>query len=204
MAYKEQKCKVCEGSGKVVKGDLKVQCNICNGTGTAYGDCSSCGSYLFEDGLCSRCGKRDPNAPSSPSSGGSSAGKNISVLIVAESTLMRNLFGKMIEESGMVIAEKAMNCEYALNKIVKYNPSVILLDLEIPGLVVLDFIEECNRRGANIPIIALAPASGGEDLLRKALLCGAKNYVKKPNVSHFENVNPVKEDLVQKIRAAVK
>ena len=70
MAYKKQTCSVCNGTGKVMFvdrewGDSEVRCSRCGGTLISYGDCSYCGFYLNENGICQsgKCGKRDPNAP---------------------------------------------------------------------------------------------------------------------------------------------
>ena len=57
----------------------------------------------------------------------------ISVLIVDDSALMRNLVGRIIERTpGLRIADKAMNGEFALAKIPLCNPDVIVLDIEMP------------------------------------------------------------------------
>ena len=54
----------------------------------------------------------------------------IAVLIVDDSALMRNLIGRMVESTpGLVVAEKAMNGLFALQKIPRVAPDVICLDL---------------------------------------------------------------------------
>jgi two-component system chemotaxis response regulator CheB len=56
--------------------------------------------------------------------------EDIAVLIVDDSALMRNLIGRMIEATpGLMVAEKAMNGIFALQKIPRVNPDVIVLDL---------------------------------------------------------------------------
>ena len=58
---------------------------------------------------------------------------SISVLIVDDSALMRNLVGRIIERTpGLVIADKAMNGQFALEKIPRCNPDIIVLDIEMP------------------------------------------------------------------------
>jgi two-component system chemotaxis response regulator CheB len=57
----------------------------------------------------------------------------ISVLIVDDSALMRNLIGHMVSDTpGLTVADKAMNGKFALDKIPRVNPDVIVLDLEMP------------------------------------------------------------------------
>ena len=67
--------------------------------------------------------------------------EDIGVLVVDDSALMRNLIGRMIEETpGLVVAEKAMNGRFALDKIPRVNPDIIVLDLEMPEMNGIEFL----------------------------------------------------------------
>ena len=67
----------------------------------------------------------------------------ISVLIVDDSAMMRNLIGHMIDDApGLCVAEKAMNGNFALQKIPRVNPDVICLDLEMPEMNGIEFLQE--------------------------------------------------------------
>jgi len=72
----------------------------------------------------------------------------ISVLIVDDSALMRNLIGRMVDKTpGLAIGDKAMNGKFALDKIPRVNPDVIVLDLEMPEMNGIEFLKERKKTG---------------------------------------------------------
>jgi two-component system chemotaxis response regulator CheB len=109
----------------------------------------------------------------------------ISVLIVDDSALMRNLIGKMVESTpGLTIADKAMNGNFALQKIPRVNPDVICLDLEMPEMNGIEFLKERKKQGIDIPVIILSSiAEEGAAITMEALSLGASDFVTKPSGS---------------------
>ncbi len=76
----------------------------------------------------------------------------ISVLVVDDSALMRNLISKIIEATpGLKVADKAMNGVFALQKIPRCDPDVIVLDIEMPEMNGIEFLKERKRLGLEIP-----------------------------------------------------
>jgi len=125
----------------------------------------------------------------------------ISVLIVDDSALMRNLIGRMIEDTpGLVIAEKAMNGQFALQKIPRANPDVIVLDLEMPEMNGIEFLKERKKRGIEIPVVILSSlAAKGAEITMEALSLGASDFVQKPSGSVSEDIHIVKDNLITKL-----
>ncbi|MDR0400229.1 MAG: chemotaxis response regulator protein-glutamate methylesterase [Treponema sp.] len=123
----------------------------------------------------------------------------ISVLIVDDSALMRNLIGKMVEATpGLVIADKAMNGRFALDKIPRVNPDVIVLDLEMPEMNGIEFLRERKKRGINIPVIILSSiAARGAAITMEALSLGANDFIQKPSGSISEDIHTVRDRLVE-------
>jgi len=121
----------------------------------------------------------------------------ISVLIVDDSALMRNLIGKMIEETpGLVTAEKAMNGIFALQKIPRVNPDVICLDLEMPEMNGIEFLKERKKQGIDIPVIILSSiAEKGATITMEALSLGASDFITKPSGSISADIHTVKDHL---------
>jgi two-component system chemotaxis response regulator CheB len=121
----------------------------------------------------------------------------ISVLIVDDSALMRNLIGHMVESTpGLVIADKAMNGRFALQKIPRINPDVIVLDLEMPEMNGIDFLKERKNRGIFIPVIILSSiARRGAEITMEALTLGASDFIMKPSGSISEDLTSVKHNL---------
>ncbi|MDR1239314.1 MAG: chemotaxis response regulator protein-glutamate methylesterase [Treponema sp.] len=122
----------------------------------------------------------------------------VSVLIVDDSALMRNLIGRMVEAApGLVIAEKAMNGVFALQKIPRVNPDVIILDLEMPEMNGIEFLKERKKQGIKIPVIILSSiARRGAEITMEALALGASDFIQKPSGSVSEDVGSVKDILI--------
>ncbi|MDR2020353.1 MAG: chemotaxis response regulator protein-glutamate methylesterase [Treponema sp.] len=122
----------------------------------------------------------------------------ISVLIVDDSALMRNLISKMIESTpGLVVAEKAMNGIFALQKIPRVNPDVIVLDLEMPEMNGIEFLKERKKQGIKIPVVILSSiARRGAEITMEALALGASDFIQKPSGSVSEDIHTVKDTLV--------
>jgi len=121
----------------------------------------------------------------------------IGVLIVDDSALMRNLIGKMIEATpGLVVAEKAMNGNFALQKIPRVNPDVICLDLEMPEMTGIEFLKERRKQGIDIPVIILSSiAAKGAAITMEALSLGASDFIQKPSGSISEDIHTVADHL---------
>jgi two-component system chemotaxis response regulator CheB len=122
----------------------------------------------------------------------------ISVLIVDDSALMRNLISKMVESTpGLVVAEKAMNGIFALQKIPRVNPDVIVLDLEMPEMNGIEFLKERKKQGIKIPVVILSSiARRGAEITMEALALGASDFIQKPSGSVSEDIHTVKDTLV--------
>lgn len=121
----------------------------------------------------------------------------VSVLVVDDSALMRNLVSKMIEStSGLVVADKAMNGIFALHKIPRCNPDVIVLDIEMPEMNGIEFLKERKRLGIDIPVIILSSvARKGAEITMEALALGASDFVTKPSGSVSSDIHTVAGDL---------
>ena len=75
-------------------------------------------------------------------------------MVVDDSVVMRNLVAHMIEEMpGVEVAGRAINGRLALQKLPAINPDVIILDLEMPEMNGIQFLEERRERGIDIPVV---------------------------------------------------
>ena len=120
---------------------------------------------------------------------------DISVLVVDDSALMRNLISKMIEATdGLSVADTAMNGKFALEKIEKHDPDVIVLDLEMPEMNGIEFLRERKKRGIRTPVIILSSiAEKGASVTMEALSLGASDFVQKPSGSVSVDIATVKD-----------
>jgi two-component system chemotaxis response regulator CheB len=127
----------------------------------------------------------------------------ISVLIVDDSAFMRNIIGKMIEGTpGLVVVDKAMNGLFALRKIPRANPDIIVLDLLMPEMDGIEFLKERKKQGITIPVIILSSvASRDAALTMEALALGACDFIRKPSESKTEDLYSVRDNLIAMLLA---
>lgn len=121
----------------------------------------------------------------------------VSVLVVDDSALMRNLVSRIIETTpGLRVADKAMNGIFALQKIPRCNPDIIVLDIEMPGMNGIEFLKERRRLGFDIPVIILSSvAKKGAEITMEALALGAADFITKPSGSVSSDIHTVAAEL---------
>ncbi|MCX7788836.1 MAG: chemotaxis response regulator protein-glutamate methylesterase [Spirochaetes bacterium] len=131
------------------------------------------------------------------------SGEKISVLIVDDSALMRNLIGRIVEhEPDLQVVGKAMNGAFALAKLDKLDPDVIILDLEMPEMNGIEFLRERVRRNIQIPVIILSShAEQGAHITMEAISLGASDFILKPTGGDGTELQSVQKVLVEMIRA---
>lgn len=127
----------------------------------------------------------------------------IRVLVVDDSALMRNLVSKMIDSApDMEVVGKAMNGVFALQKIERLDPDVIILDLEMPQMNGLQFLEERKHLGLDTPVVILSSvAQRGAKITMDALALGASDFITKPSGSVSHDIHEVRDTLIEMIRA---
>jgi two-component system, chemotaxis family, protein-glutamate methylesterase/glutaminase len=130
--------------------------------------------------------------------------KKIKVLVVDDSALMRKIISDMVNmESDMEVVDIARNGQDMLDKISKYNPNVVTLDVEMPIMDGITALKELKRKNYNIPVIMLSSVSQrGTALTMDCLESGAFDFISKPSGSISLDINKVKDELVAKIRLA--
>ncbi|MDR2303779.1 MAG: chemotaxis response regulator protein-glutamate methylesterase [Treponema sp.] len=127
----------------------------------------------------------------------------IRVLITDDSALMRNLIGRMVEATpGLVVADKAMNGRFALQKIPRVEPDVIVLDLEMPEMNGIEFLKERKKMKISVPVVILSSiAARGAEITMEALALGASDFIQKPSGSVSEDLHVVKDTLASMLVA---
>lgn len=109
----------------------------------------------------------------------------IGVLIVDDSALMRALLQRKLEiDSDMRIIGTAGNAMEARRKIKELDPDVVTLDIEMPGMDGLSFLEKIMKlRPTPVIIVSGATKEGAEATARAlrlgAIHCYAKNTEKR-------------------------
>jgi DNA-binding NtrC family response regulator len=101
------------------------------------------------------------------------------VLVVDDDPTQRRLISAVLERDGFGVAQ-AESGDAALGRLIGGGAAdVIILDLTMPGLGGMDTLKEMRARGFNQPVIVLT-ASGGVDVVVKAMQAGAQDFFIKP------------------------
>ncbi len=133
--------------------------------------------------------------------GGKGFMDDISVLVCDDSALMRNLISRIVNGTeGMSTVGTAMNGKFCLQKIPTLKPDVILLDIEMPEMNGIQFLEERKLQGIDIPVIVLSSiAVKGASVTMKCLELGASDFITKPNGAISTNIATVANKIIENI-----
>jgi len=105
--------------------------------------------------------------------------RRLSVLIVDDDVLMREVLRTILHEGEFDIAGEASNGEDAITQCMKQKPDVVLLDINMPrldGISVLAKIRACLPACKVIMISSNATA----DRVQEAVAKGAAGFIVKP------------------------
>ncbi len=121
----------------------------------------------------------------------------ISVMIVDDSALMRNVIGRIVEDTpNLVVETKAINGLFALKKLETAHPDVIILDLEMPEMNGIEFLKKRRELNIEVPVIILSSiARQGAAITMEALSLGAADFILKPSGGPGEDITAIAEQL---------
>jgi len=110
---------------------------------------------------------------------------------------MRNLISRIVDSTpGLRTADKAMNGVFALQKIPRCQPDIIVLDIEMPEMNGIEFLKERKRLGIDIPVVILSSvARSGAQVTMEALSLGAADFITKPSGSVSSDIHTVAGEL---------
>lgn len=127
----------------------------------------------------------------------------IRVLVVDDSALVRSLLTEIINrQPDMVCVGAANDPLVAREQIRSLNPDVLTLDVEMPRMDGLDFLERLMRlRPMPVVMVSTLTERGAEVTLR-ALELGALDFVAKPRLGVTDGLGQLAPQIVDKIRIA--
>jgi two-component system response regulator (stage 0 sporulation protein F) len=100
------------------------------------------------------------------------------LLIVDDQAGVRRFLYEAFSEEGYNV-EMASNGIEAVKKVSAKTPSLILLDVKMPGMSGLETLEELREIAPDIPVVMMS-AYGELDIIAEAKKKGVKCYINKP------------------------
>lgn len=126
--------------------------------------------------------------------------EKIRVLTVDDSGLMQKLLKSALSQSPQIeLIGQAMDSAEARNMIKQHNPDIITLDVEMPGMNGLEFLERLMNARPMPVIMFSSHTAEGTEITLKALELGAVDFLQKPRVGLDKSLDYLVECLIPKI-----
>lgn len=127
----------------------------------------------------------------------------IRVVVVDDSALVRSILKAVIDAQPDMTCVGVAQDPYVAREIIReLNPDVITLDVEMPRMDGLDFLEKLMRlRPMPVVMVSTLTERGAETTLR-ALELGAIDFVAKPRLGVAQGLQEMAREISEKIRIA--
>jgi len=127
----------------------------------------------------------------------------VRVLVVDDSAVVRQILTEILSRDlGIEVVGSAADPLLAREKIKRLNPDVITLDVEMPRMDGLAFLENLMRLRP-IPVVMISSLTErGADTTLQALALGAVDFVAKPRLDVARGLEAYAEEIVGKVKAA--
>lgn len=130
--------------------------------------------------------------------------RNIRVLIVDDSPLVRKILRSVIESTpGLEVCGEAGDAFEARDLILSEDPDVISLDIIMPKLDGLQFLKKLSQHYPKPVVICSTIAKSNSDIAARAIEYGAVDVIDKDSLRLYEGMEQVRSMLVPKLRRAV-
>jgi len=127
----------------------------------------------------------------------------IKVLIVDDSALVRSLLAEIIHSDARFTLVGAAPDAYVARDMVKeFSPDVITLDIEMPRMDGLSFLEKLMAARPTPVVMISTLTEAGADATLQALELGAVDFVPKPKLGISAGIREYSDMILEKIYAA--
>jgi two-component system chemotaxis response regulator CheB len=132
-------------------------------------------------------------------------GDKVRVLVVDDSALMRQLLSTMMRsDPDIEVVGAAPDPLVARQMIKALNPDVVTLDVEMPNMDGISFLEKIMKlRPMPVLMISSLTQDGAEATLQ-ALELGAVDYIAKPTADLQQGLGEKQAEIVEKVKIAAK
>jgi len=101
------------------------------------------------------------------------------VLIVDDAQFIRYSLKTMIEGNGFNVIGEAGNGIVAIKLFRQLEPDVVLMDITMPEMDGIEALKEIMKINPRAKVIMIS-AMGKEEMVREAILAGARGFIVKP------------------------
>lgn len=127
----------------------------------------------------------------------------IKVLVVDDSALIRSLLSEIIKsQHDMQLIGPAPDAFAARELVNQHAPDVITLDIEMPKVDGLTFLDKLMKARPTPVVMISTLASEGADATLKALELGAVDFIPKPKLNVADGIEQYQTTIIEKIRQA--
>ena len=127
----------------------------------------------------------------------------IKLLIVDDSALMRKLLEGIFLEEGNFDIRLARNGTEALELVRSFDPQVVTLDVQMPGMDGLACLGQIMIESPRPVVMISALTEEGAEATLEAMELGAVDFVAKPGGTVSLEIDRLRPILIEKVRAAV-
>lgn len=129
--------------------------------------------------------------------------RKIRVIVVDDSSFIRHVVSQILnDDKDIEVVATAIDPYDAREKIKLYNPDVMTLDIQMPRMNGIDFLEKVMRLRP-MPVVMLSTLTEkGADITFQALELGAVDYITKPTKNFEEHFADFSAELIEKIKVA--
>ena len=129
----------------------------------------------------------------------------IKVIVIDDSALIRSILKEIInQQSDMEVVGAAPDPIIARDMIRTLNPDVITLDVEMPKMDGIDFLERLMRLRPTPVLMISTLTEKGSDVTLRALELGAVDFIAKPKLDIQHGMKEYAYEITNKIRIAAK
>ena len=129
----------------------------------------------------------------------------IRVLIVDDSALVRQLLTEVLSaDPDIEVVGSAADPFIARDRIKQLNPDVLTLDVEMPRMDGLKFLENLMRLRPMPVVMVSSLTEKGADVTMAALELGAIDFVTKPKLDVERGLRDYAGELIEKVKTAAK
>lgn len=127
----------------------------------------------------------------------------IRVLIVDDSAFVRQMLTELLSsDAGIEVVGAAPNPFVARDMIKALNPDVLTLDIEMPRMDGLAFLEKIMTLRPMPVVMISSLTQKGAEIALQALAMGAVDFVAKPTIGLVDGLPAMRTEIVAKIKAA--